>query len=381
MPVRRRYRAVKDIQFISLCPRGANGLTTILKDDGAFEFEMIAKQTSDFMQNGEMVCCMYAPELRDSHGDIADAEICKQMAHAWARDGKGIDFRHDNKVLPKGSALVAESFIIQKNDPRYENFKNYSGEVVDVTGGWGVVLKIEDQGLRKLYGEQGWNGVSLQGHVLAEVEKSEEIDESRARSFITSLMKMLGISSESKPEGDRDMKPEEVTKIVKDANTELLTGLKDIFTEAGILKAPKKDEPVKKEETPAKPTAPKFTGNPLNAEEVRKHQDALKAFKASESVDWSDPVAVEKHLASISATPEEEAAIAKAAGITDQDSPQVRELKKQLVLAQRESNQVVAAGDGTTPVKKSGGSSLVGVTKADDCVAAGNRMAAFINGK
>ena len=142
------------IQFVSLVPKGANGIATIYKDDGSFNFGLLVKDAgSAFADKGELVAVVYAPERRDSQGDIASAEVIKEALYESARNGFDIDIRHDGKAVPRDKAFVAESFIVQKNDPRFTDMKDYSGTPVDPTGSWGVVLKIDDQELRKLYRE------------------------------------------------------------------------------------------------------------------------------------------------------------------------------------------------------------------------------------
>ena len=168
--MRRRIKKAR-AQFISLVPRGANGLTCLYKSaDSTVEFGPLSKFDED---KGELVSVVYAPEIRDSQGDIASAEVIKDMAYASAREGVDLDIRHDGKVLSKDRAYIAERFIIQKGDPRFQGWKNYAGQPVDVTGGWGIVAKIEDPALRKLYKDGAWNGTSLQGPAECEIEKSD----------------------------------------------------------------------------------------------------------------------------------------------------------------------------------------------------------------
>jgi hypothetical protein len=158
----RRIKKAK-INFLSLCPRGANQLPTILKDDGTFTLQTLVKASEDFDVKGELLNVVYAPELRDSQGDIASAEVIKEAMYDSSKSGMNIDIRHNNVAVPKDKAFIAESFIVQKGDARFADFKDYTGKAVDVTGAWATVVKIEDAELKRLYKTGEWNGVSMGG--------------------------------------------------------------------------------------------------------------------------------------------------------------------------------------------------------------------------
>jgi hypothetical protein len=180
----RRIKRAK-ITFVSLCPRGKNQLPVLFKDDGTVELRTLVKSEAE----GELTALVYVPERADTDGDHASAQVIKEMAHDYLRDGGKIDLRHDGKALPKDKAYVAQSFIVQKGDPRFEGMTDYNGKPVDAAGGWGMVVKIDDPELQQLYKDGQWNGVSMFG--TAEFEQSKE-DEGVLQKLLTWAKERFG---------------------------------------------------------------------------------------------------------------------------------------------------------------------------------------------
>jgi hypothetical protein len=210
------------IDFLSLCPRGANTLQTVYKDeDGKDKNVSFSVLSKDMSEQGELIACVYCPELVDGQGDVASAEVIKEMAYGFAAEGQGIDIRHNSKPVSKEDAFVAESFIIQNGDPRFAGMKNYAGAVVDVTGGWGVVLKIENEELRKLYKSGEWGGISMGGLMLTKAEDVSAVD------------KMCAVISKAfekflpKKDTEIDMDAKEFKAALAENNTALVTALKE----------------------------------------------------------------------------------------------------------------------------------------------------------
>jgi len=79
------------------------------------------------------------------------------------KNGARLDLEHDFDDLPADAAYPVESFIIQAGDSRFDgmeaNGKTYNSE--ELAGGWGTVIKLEDEGLRKAYREGAWSGASI----------------------------------------------------------------------------------------------------------------------------------------------------------------------------------------------------------------------------
>jgi len=329
--MRRRIKRAK-IKFISLVPRGANRLPTIFKEDGAFEVSLLAKGMDE---QGELTAVVYAPELRDSQGDVASAAVIKDMLYDAAKNGVAIDMRHDGKAIPKDQAYVAESFLVQKGDPRFEGLTDYDGKVVDPTGAWGVVLKIDDPALRKLYREGAWEGVSMGGKAELEIEKQDPED--LADAIAARLAKRLN------PEEEYTMTPEEIqTLVVKSMREENERVAKEAADAAAAAAA-------------AAPVLPVFKGDPTNVEDVKAHREALRKHSLTEKL-------------SKATSAEEVDAILKDLAAPAGQPPKAAP-----------SNQGAPAGT----INKGDDTGFDGVTlsKEDqEAAAAGSKMAAWING-
>jgi len=367
-------------KFISLVPRGANQMPVLYKsEDATAAFDMLTKAGADFADKGELLAVVYAPESRDSQGDIASAEVIKDMAYNAMKDGFALDMKHNGVALTKDQAHTVESFIVQKNDPRFADFKDYSNKPVDVTGAWAVVIKIDDPNLRTLYKDGKWNGVSLLGPATVEVNKGDE-PEGAVASLLTKILNTLGIKK-TEPTGDINMTAAELAKAIADNNTTLAKSITDgitaVFTTAGLIKAaPDKNTPA---DDKAK-AAPVFKGDPTNPADIRKHATLLKTHALSATVDFNDPVALEKHLALV----EEMAKAAEApsvsdeeAGIVKSDTPEVRVLKKQLATLQKQSKQPTKTGEQQPNMHGLSGH-FVNVEKAEEHAAAASNMLAFL---
>ena len=347
------------IRFISLVPRGANQLPVIYKsDDNTVEFDTLVK--SD-MEEGTITSIVYAPEHRDSQGDIASATVIKEMAHEFAKSGEGIDIRHDGKVVPRDKAFVAESFIVQKGDPRFSDMKDYGGNPVDVTGAWAAVLKIEDESLRQEYRDGKWNGVSMGGTASVETEKS---DDNLGSQIIKALKGLLG-----RDEGDFDMKPDELNKALEGQTAAITKGVGEAVTEAltaaGVIKAKPDDKPVNKSDD-TKPEAkpePVFKGDMANEDDRKAHRKALAIWKAettiTDAVERFDAIEkIEQEYA------EDTADLDKEAGVEEGDSAEVKTLKRKLAKAQRTTNQPVEK-EGDAPAS----GDYTGLSKSDEQIA------------
>jgi hypothetical protein len=256
---RHRLEDVK-VRFLSLCPKGANRLPVIIKDDGSVEFETVCKVATDFEKSGLMTSIVYAPNVDDSQGDFATREEIVKMAHdAMLHGVPAIDINHDFKALPKEDARVVESFIIAKGDPRFADVKDYSGKAVDTEGAWAVVIKIEKSDLRAKYLSGEWKGVSLGGTgKRVPVAKKEDIEMDKAE-----LIKLLDE--------------------------------RDAAKEAALKKA---TETAAATPTSAAPAAPVLKSSDMgNPDAVAKYHMALKRHNLSKSVtDWNDTEQVGSYL-------------------------------------------------------------------------------------
>lgn len=322
------------IHRISLCPRGANKMPTFYKsEEGVDTIQMLTKADMD---EGLLTAVAYAPNIVDAHGDVASAEVIKQMAYDFPLGDQGINIRHGSDTLEKEKARVVESFIIQKGDSRFTDMKDYDGNPVNVTGGWAVVIKIDDEELQKQYRDGEWNGVSIEGQGF--FEKS---DDSQGVEKLLSFFKSLLGQDTNTQEGDLDMKADEVQKMIDTSAEKTMTGVKDLLKEAGLIKETTKDGDKKT------PEAPIFKGDMSNEDDRKAHRKALAIWKAETEIE--DPVerfdAIEKIEKEFADSNDDE--LDRAAGIEKEDTDEVKDLKRRLHKAQKRSNQ------GTEDVKKS----------------------------
>jgi hypothetical protein len=254
--VRRIKRATVD--YLSFVPRGANKMPVLYKQDTkgdlALEIQTLTKATDNFDEKGELLCVGWVPNVVDAVGDFATKEAVEGMCHSFMQKGAKLDIRHDEKPVGVDRAFVAENFIVQKGDPRFEGWKDYADQPIDATGSWAALIKVLDPALRKLYREGKWNGVSFgsRDYELEPVRK-EGTEES--------------------------MDPEMLKKILAENNAVILKSVDEKI--AAI--APKKPE-----EKPGM-----FKGDITKLEDVRRHAAELRKQKLAASVDLGDLDAVE----------------------------------------------------------------------------------------
>jgi hypothetical protein len=265
--MRRRIRKA-EIKFVSLVPKGANRLAPIYKADGTFEIFALTKAADDFDETGELLNVVYPVELRDTQGDIADAEVVKAMAYGFIPNGAAVDLNHDGKPLPREQAHVAENFLVQKTDTRFHGWRDDQNKDVDLTGAWATVIKIHDPEIRKRYRSGEWAGVSMGGTALVEAEKSDP---------------------PNPPEPETKTMDE--TKILK-AITDGFAGMTAELTKA---LAPKTPETPKPETKPDELKAPVFKGDRRDPRAVQLHGRALEAYELEKATNWEDPQSVRSY--------------------------------------------------------------------------------------
>lgn len=301
-----------NIDFISLCPRGKNRLKVLYKEDGHFEAGVSIKKAPTFDKNGEIIAAIYIPDHMDMDGEFAsEASAIKSMAYSHARNGSKLDLRHDEKPLTKDQAYMAESFIIQKGDPRFADLTDETGQKVDATGGWGGVIKLEDPSLKANYEFDGWEGVSLFGLAMIESMKSDE----------EKVVDRLLNQNKEKVRMDESKFLELLQKAM-----EPITGALEKLTEV------KKEEPTpeKKDEL----QAPVFKGDPTKKEDVSSFQKELRKYNLMKSVDWTNPDEVNKILLAIDKEDEKEKKLSK-----EDSTKEIDRLKAEITKLEKASKQ------------------------------------------
>lgn len=300
----RRIKKAK-ISFISLVPAGANKIAPVYKADGSVTFGTLVKADT-LVENGELTAIVYAPNLVDSQGDVADAEVVKQMAYDFIANGAAIDIKHDGKALPPEKARIAETFIVQKTDTRFHNWKDNDGNPVDLEGAWATVIKIDDPDLRKRYKNGEWAGVSMGGTAVVEQQKAD----------VERLVELLAKAINPPKEPETTMTPQELEAISK----ALKEGLTSMSTElVKALKPETPPTPPKPPETkPEEPKAPIFKGSIDDDRAVELHARQVELFNLKKSVDWADPVSIRSYKEQVAVLKAEWKEADEAAGITEQ---------------------------------------------------------------
>lgn len=315
-----------NVNFLSLCKRGKNRLPVIYKAEGeVLDLDMLLKADKDFNDNGELTAIVYAPEFRDRDGDIASADVIKKAMYDASRKGVGIDIRHNEVALAKDKVFIAENFIVQKNDPRFDNMKDYDGNAVDVTGAWAVVLKVEDAELRKSYREDGWNGISMAGTAAVVVEKSDTADQ-----VVKLLAELIG-----KPKLENADMP--MTKEEKDelAATIAVAVAKAVVEVKPVVTVVKEDAD----------EAPIFKGDKGDIKAIKAHRINVKKYELRKSADLTTDEGIEAYEKAL------EEFNASLAPVKVEKTDREKELEAELAQIRKGSNQAVEGNrEGTAKV-------------------------------
>lgn len=339
-PVRRITKA--KITHISLCSRGKNRQPVLMKSGNRLQVEMLTKAGKE----GLLYALVYVPDRPDADGDVASAEVIKGMAHDFlanaAEAGGGIDIEHNLQTLGPDKVRIAETFIVQKGDPRFEGWSDYEGAAVDPTGSWGVALKILDPELRKAAERGELNGVSMFGTAEVESVKSD--------------------TSTPQPQDDIEMTPEQLQAAI----------------EAALAKALPKAEPTPAPVVPPAPAKITFEGDPTNLDDIAKHEEKL--FMAS--LDLSKAEDVAKLRARVEAKKAQQPAPASETETPAEDvekSDRVKALELELANLRKSSNAGLPAPKGKDAVDAE---KVTGLKKADlDLAAHGRGIAARFQGR
>lgn len=306
--MKRRIRKAT-IKYISLVPAGANGLAPIYKADadGGFSVGTLMKMDDQ----GELLAVVYPAEVRDSQGDIASADVVKQMAYDFFANKGAIDIMHDGKAVPADKARIGESFIVQKSDTRFHGWTDYRGQAVDLTSAWATVIKIDDPDLRALYKSGQWRGVSMGGTALVEQEKS---DMSELSSLVKEVLNKLNPQKPKEDEMDSAALTT-ITKAITDGFGQLTASLPAAVAKAVVDAVKPADKPADK---PAeKNTAPVFKGSMDDPRALEAHARLVELHALKSNVDWADPASIRAYQVEVATRKAEWAAADKEAGVEE----------------------------------------------------------------
>jgi hypothetical protein len=302
------------ITHVSLCRRAMNQLPVLMKSGDRVQIELLTKVQPE----GLLHALVYVPEENgavDGEGDVAPAKVIKQLAHDFLANGGNIDIEHNLQTLGPDKIRVAETFLVQKGDQRFADWKDYQNRPVNAEGSWALILKVLDPELRGAVERGELNGVSMFGQ--AEVE-------------------ILGKAS--------------TTKTTTNMTNEEMQALCEMLTKslASALKPPaSQSAPV--------PQIP-FEGDPLNPEDLAKHMDkvlfaSLDLSKPADIAKWQGHVAKrQSQIAAASETDEQKLAKAQA---------ELKKAQDALAKLQKGSNAPV----NTKP--EDGGEPQVGLAKSE----------------
>lgn len=303
------------ITTIALCRSPKNGLRTVLKADGAFELRALSKAVG----KDELLAVVYAPDRVDSDQEFTDAPVIKAMAHEYVRDHRQLDIEHDGHILTKDEAYLAESFIISKGDERFSDWKDHEDKIVgDLTGAWGVVIKLVDPTLQKALKDGLLDGVSMFG--MAALEPLETKAASKR------VAERIGAAKNNNEEIEMD--ETKLKSLFAEMTQTLVKALEPLtaVAKAGEIKEVKKSAV----------EAPSFKGDPTNDRDLEAFEKQLVSFELRKGMEDGTLTAEkirEMRAALATTSPSDE-----EAGVVKGDAPEVKELKKALFKAQKRSN-------------------------------------------
>lgn len=251
---KRRIKRGK-ITHVSLCRRAMNQLPVLMKSGDRVQIDLLTKMQGE----GLMHALVYVPDVVDAEGDVASGPVIKQMAHDFLANGGNIDIEHNLQALGPDKIRIAETFIVQKGDPRFAGWKDYQGRDVNAEGSWALILKVLDPELRAAAERGELNGVSMFGQ--AEIET-------------------LHKTTPSVTNTNTNMTPEQMQAFCEMLTKSLASAL-----------APKPAT----NPAPVKEPIP-FEGDPLSSEDLAKHMDrvlfaSLDLSKPADLAKWQGHVA------------------------------------------------------------------------------------------
>lgn len=339
------------VKRLALCKQGKNGLTTLYKSDGTAEYATITK--SD-VEKGELLAVFWPKGLADDDGDFSDTdEAIESMTSSLIANGGALDIEHDGNVLKPEQARITEIFSIQSTDERFDEWKDYDGNVVDVTGGAAVKVQIDDPLLRQAHRDGLFDGVSLFGPAAV-----EQVDLLAASKRVAARMGGMQDNEMTKEELQAvlDAQDAKMTQLVKSAVDEAVKTLTKPNADAEAKAKEVEDAKAKNEEA----KAPTFTGNALDADDLAEYEKSLRSFELTKAIQSGDMTAdklAEMRKSMSEKLPSVEELTEAGIKADENDSAEVRKLQVSLFKARTRSNvpdrTAVAGDDDITELEKS----------------------------
>lgn len=334
---RRRIKKAR-ITHLSLCPRGKNRLPVLFKSDDEtgnleVEFQTILKSNEE---EGTITAIVWPAEMPDSVGDIASAEVVKEMSYGFMRElasGKGgLDIRHNLETIDPEDAFIAESFIIQKGDPRFAGILDRDNAPIDPTGAWATVIKLDSEELRAEYRSGKWDGISMYGQALVEPVAKTDFDLEMVASRVFDAMGDRLARKIRDGEIDVDEKKlldllaardttllatikKEVTDIVAAGATAAATASPGVTTAPVVAAVPAVAPVVKSEPEGIEVVAPILKSADIgNSEKLAQYQSELHRYKLAKMVNWDDPKSIGEYQEALAKLEHDAAEDAKVKG-------------------------------------------------------------------
>lgn len=188
MEIKRRLKKV-EAEFISLVGKGANNKIIIFKagqNAGGFQIQKQV-EIKKLDEDQRMVYgIVYSPDEVDLQGDIASAEVIKDMAYSFMKNAKtnNVDQQH-NFISDEG--FVAESWLTKTGDSIFP---------LEKEGSWAVGIKIEKEETWQLVKNGEITGLSLAGLAVVEEVKKADAQNKTMNNFFEKIKKFFSVKKD-----------------------------------------------------------------------------------------------------------------------------------------------------------------------------------------
>jgi hypothetical protein len=188
MEIKRRLKKV-EAEFISLVGKGANNKIIIFKagqNTGGFQVQKQVDIKKVDEDQRMVYGIVYSPDEVDLQGDIASAEVIKEMAYSFMKNAKtnNIDQQH-NFISDEG--FVAESWLTKAGDSVFP---------LEKEGSWAVGIKIEKEETWQLIKSGEITGLSLAGLAVVEEVKKTDVQNKTLYNFFEKIRKMFSVKKD-----------------------------------------------------------------------------------------------------------------------------------------------------------------------------------------
>jgi len=200
---RRRIKKAT-VTHISLVHSGANQKTILWKSGDEPVHSTVATIAKTDDEQRMVYGIVYAPDQVDNQGDVADAEVIRDMAYTFMKMQftPNVDRQHN---YMGGEGYVAESWLLRKNDALFPK---------EPEGSWAVGIKVEKDDTWQAIKDGAITGISMAGEGAVEVlqKADDDPDESFVQKIIDGVSRLF-----EKHTGDSEMETTDLEKTVASA--------------------------------------------------------------------------------------------------------------------------------------------------------------------